>query len=267
MHIRKVTSLDTVVHLAARRLEAATSSGQVCEPVRDLLGSTDIALAYRVQNQINANRVARGSTIIGRKVGLTSAAVQNQLGVNQPDFGVLFDDMQCSDGGTVPMTRLLQPRAEAEIAFILSTDLSAGNLDVDQVRAAVAFAVPALEIVDSRVRNWNIEITDTVADNASSGMFVLGANRMTLDEFVPRDVAMTLTVDGHDVSAGTGADCLGDPIAALAWLARTACAVGSPLRAGDVVLSGALGPMVAVGSGRTVRAELSCLGNVSATFA
>ena len=204
---------------------------------------------------------------MGRKVGITSAAVQSQLGVNQPDFGVLFDDMQCTDGGTVPMTRLLQPRAEAEIAFVLSADLSGGNLDVDQVRAAVAFASPALEIVDSRVRDWDIHITDTVADNASSGMFVLGASRMTLDDFVPRDVVMTLSVDGKGVSTGIGADCLGDPIAALAWLARTARANGSPLRAGDVVLSGALGPMVAVEPGCTVRAELSCLGNVSATFA
>jgi 2-keto-4-pentenoate hydratase len=261
-----VTATDDSVRFAAQRLQEAAVSGTPCEPVRDLLGSSDLRLAYRVQQRLTEQRVAGGARIVGRKIGLTSAAVQQQLGVDQPDFGVLFDDMQCGQDDVVPCARLLQPKAEGEIAFVLSRDLDDDAMDVDWVREAVAYAVAALEIVDSRVRDWDIRITDTIADNGSSGMFVLGSKEVKLDDFEPADVEMSLSKDGVVASTGTGEACLGDPLVAFAWLARTAREYGSPLRAGDVVLSGALGPMVPVKAGSRVSADFTSLGSVSATF-
>jgi 2-keto-4-pentenoate hydratase len=266
MTVQQTSTRTDLVARAVNRLQAAAATGQPCQPVRDLLGPSDITLAYAVQETLTRHRLAGGATIVGRKIGLTSPAVQAQLGVDQPDFGVLFDDMDVSSYPEVPSGRLLQPKAEAEIAFILSADLAEGDLDVDQVRVAVDYAVAALEIVDSRVAGWDIRITDTVADNASGGLFVLGTRRMTLAEFAPLEVTMSMTKDGQVVSEGTGAACLGDPLIALSWLARTARELGAPLRAGDVVLSGALGPMVAVEPGSSITATISSLGEVSVTF-
>ena len=251
---------------AADRLIEATRSSTPCGPVRDLLGETDIDLAYAVQQQLTDRRLAEGARIVGRKIGLTSPAVQQQLGVDRPDFGVLFEDMDVTALDEVPSERLLQPKAEAEIAFILSADLDSDDLDLATVRAAVGHAVAALEIVDSRVAGWDIKITDTVADNASSGLYVLGSQTLTLDEFEPIDATMRMYVDDELVSEGNGAACLGDPLNALLWLARTAREFGQPLRAGQVVLSGALGPMVPAPPGVTVRAEISSLGTVTARF-
>lgn len=259
---------DTAIARAAERLRVAGRSASPAPPVRDLLGDSDIALAYEVQHVLTADRLAGGATIVGRKVGLTSAAVQQQLGVDQPDFGVLFDDMQVADGGTVDSARLLAPKAEAEIAFMLKADLGPDPASIDRAAAiaAVDYAVAALEIVDSRVADWDIRITDTVADNASSGMYVLGNHRVALSEFAPVAVTMALHKDGELVSSGDGAACLGDPLNALLWLARTAAAYGAPLRGGDVVLSGALGPMVVAARGAEFVADLSTLGRVSVTF-
>ncbi|MCS7476792.1 2-keto-4-pentenoate hydratase [Umezawaea endophytica] len=251
---------------AARRLLTAAETGTPCPPVRDVIGATDVDAAYAVQERLTAARVAGGATIVGRKVGLTSPAVQAQLGVDRPDFGVLFDDMDATGDGRIRAGRLLQPRIEAEVAFVLGADLADGDLGPDQVRAAVAYAVASLEIVDSRVAGWDITFGDTVADNASSGMFVLGADRVPLADFSPVAVEMEMALNGRVVSTGTGAACLGDPLAALAWLAHAARDHGRPLLAGQVVLSGALGPMVPVAAGDTVEATLTGLGKVGVTF-
>ena len=197
-------------------------------------------------------RLAAGATVVGRKIGLTSPAVQQQLGVDQPDFGILFDDMAYPDGATLPVDAVLQPRVEAEVAFVLKADLADGPLDAAQVRAAVDYAVAALEVCGSRIAGWDISFGDTVADNASAGAYVLGTERKTLEEFVPRDVEMSMAIDGDEVSTGNGAACLGDPINALVWLARQARDLGEPLRAGQVVLSGALGPMRPIEPGAQV---------------
>src|SRR3954454_13745752 len=251
---------------AVDRLERAAHTRVPCDPVRDLIGADDINLAYAVQRQLTERRLAEGARIVGRKIGLTSPAVQRQLRVDRPDFGVLFADMDVSDFPEVPSKRLLQPKTEAEVAFVLSDDLADGPLDVAQVRAAVAYATAALEIVDSRIAGWDISFGDTVADNASSGLFVLGERQLTLDEFEPVEVEMTLQLNDEQVSTGNGAACLGDPLIALSWLARTARDLGDPLRAGQVILSGALGPMVATPPGSVVVADLGPLGTVSATF-
>ncbi|MFD0469420.1 2-keto-4-pentenoate hydratase [Nonomuraea thailandensis] len=251
---------------AVERLTGAAASGVPCAPVRDLIGPDDLAAAYAVQAALTEGRLAAGARIVGRKIGLTSEAVQRQLGVDQPDLGVLFDDMAYADGDTIPAGRVLQPRAEAEIAFVLRSDLAGGPLDAPQVRDAIEYGVAALEICGSRIAGWDITFGDTVADNASSGAYVLGRRRHALDAFEPKDVVMSMSVNGEEVSTGTGAACLGDPIEALVWLARTAYELGEPLRAGQVVLSGALGPMRPVSAGDTVTATLSGLGTVTARF-
>ncbi|WP_327348455.1 2-keto-4-pentenoate hydratase [Streptomyces europaeiscabiei] len=251
---------------AVARLAAAAQEGRPVAPVRDLLGVHDLDAAYAVQQELTRRRRAGGAVVVGRKIGLTSPAVQRQLGVDQPDFGVLFADMNVSAEVEVPSERLLQPKAEAEIAFVLGKDLADGDLDQERVRGAVEYAVAAIEIVDSRIAAWDITITDTVADNASSGLFVLAEHRLTLDEFEPRETPMRMYADDTLVSEGNGTACLGDPLNALAWLARTARAYGEPLRAGQIVLSGALGPMVPAPPGTRIRAEIGSLGQVGAAF-
>ncbi|MEU6012096.1 fumarylacetoacetate hydrolase family protein [Streptomyces sp. NPDC047453] len=248
---------------AAARLLKATATGVPCVPVRDLIGTSDTGAAYAVQQQVTAARLARGARVAGHKIGLTSPAVQHQLSVDQPDFGVLLDDMGYADGNTVPYASVLQPRVEAEIAFVLGADLAEGPLDLARVRAAVDHAVAALEICGSRIAGWDITLSDTVADNASAGAFVLGRERRSLAEFEPRTAVMEMSVDGRTVSDGTGADCLGDPLAAVLWLARTARDLGDPLRAGHVVLSGALGPMSPLAPGAQVTAVIGGLGTVT----
>jgi 2-keto-4-pentenoate hydratase len=231
-------------------------------PVREILGP-DLDSAYRVQaGLIDALEDVHGHRT-GRKVGLTSPAVQDQLGVDQPDFGVLLSGMETPDRGIIDSSRLVAPRVEAEVAFVLARDID--DADPQHVRSAVDYAVAALEIVDSRIEEWDISIIDTVADNASSAGYVLGATRLRLNEFEPREVTMQLMVDGQAASAGSGAACLGDPLNALVWVAETALRLGDPLRAGEVVLSGALGPMVPVGPGSTYQAQIGPLGSVSVT--
>ncbi|MFE3000226.1 2-keto-4-pentenoate hydratase [Nocardia sp. NPDC059246] len=254
-----MTSIAThpsAVLIAAERLSAATRTGVPVPAVRDLIGPDDVELAYAVQRIGTSRRVESGARIVGRKIGLTSPAVQQQLGVNQPDFGVLFDDMNVSETPAPHRPRLLQPKVEAELAFVLGADLDLDQLDALTVRGAVAYAVPAVEIVDSRIADWDISFADTVADNASSGWFALGSDRLSLDEFDPWEVEMTMAIDGEIVSTGTGSACLGDPLNALAWLARTAREFGDPLRAGEIVLSGALGPMAPLRPGARVHSEL-----------
>ncbi len=256
----------SVVRTAADRLRTAARTGVPCAPVRDLLGTDDVDLAYEVQRELTAARSADGRRVVGRKIGLTSPAVQQQLGVDQPDVGALFDDMACDPNVPIPVQRLLQPKIEAEIAFVLARDLDDPGTTPATAAFAVDHAVAALEIVDSRIANWDITITDTVADNASSGLFVLGREPRPLDSFVPREVTMTMWADDAVVSNGRGDACLGDPLAALAWLARTLVRAGDPLQRGDIVLSGALGPMVPVRAGTRVRAWLQPIGEVTATF-
>ncbi len=258
-------SQQAAIEEAADRLLEAYATRRPADPIRALIGDSNIGAAYDVQQRVIASRVRGGATVVGRKIGITSEAVMRQVGVDQPDFGVLLDDMQYADGEVIPFETLLQPRAEVEVAFVLDADIVSDG-GRDGLRAAVAYALPAIEIVDSRVRDWDITIADTVGDNASSGAFVLGNARLGLDEFEPKDVTMSLTGDGEELSFGVGAACLGDPLNALAWLARTALEVGSPLRAGDIILSGALGPLAPIKPGQTLTATITSLGTVTARF-
>jgi 2-keto-4-pentenoate hydratase len=261
-----MTLTTTTLREAADRLMAAADAPRQCDPVRELLGERDIAAAYSVQRLLTENSLARGRRIVGHKIGLTSPAVQRQLGVDQPDSGVLFADMQVANGTTIPSGKLLQPKVEAEVAFILVEDLD-GDLSESRIRAAAGVAVPAIEVVDSRVRDWSISIVDTIADNGSSALFVLGSEVVAAADLDFASRTMQLTQDGAVASTGRGSDCLGSPLNALRWLARTARDNGSPLRAGHIVLSGALGPMVPVRPGSTYTAQIDKIGSVEVSFA
>lgn len=227
---------------------------------------TDADLAYEIQAINTSSWISSGRRITGRKIGLTAKAVQAQLGVDQPDYGVLFADMAIADGGLLRSHQVLQPKAEAEIAFILSADLPGTDITRDQVVEAVGTVVAAIEIVDSRIADWKITFADTVADNGSSAFYVLGRDHRGLPGLDLWTCGMALEVNGEVASLGAGAACLGHPLNAVTWLAQTLAKRGEPLRAGDVVLTGALGPMVALKLGDHVKATIGGLGTVSFTY-
>ncbi|KDQ71241.1 2-keto-4-pentenoate hydratase [Streptomyces halstedii] len=260
------TGTDGRIATAAALLTTAALTRTPCAPVRQHLGPTDIDAAYEVQRRVAAARTASGARRVGAKIGLTAPVVQQQFGVYQPDFGVLFDDMTYAHGEPLPLGGFLQPRAEGEIAFVLGRDLDLPGATVADVLRATEFVLPAVEIVDSRIADWDLTITDTVADNASSGAVVLGTTPYTLDARDLSRVGMTLHRDGEPVSFGAGHACLGSPVVAVAWLAREMARREQPLRAGDVVMSGALGPMVPIGGPGRFRLELDGLGEVEAVI-
>lgn len=249
----------------ARRLRDAYSRGAV-PPLRDGLDPFDADGAYAVQTINTRFWEAQGRRIVGRKAGLTAKAVQTQLGVDQPDFGVLFDDMAVADGGTLDPARALQPKAEAEIAFVLGKDLPDPQTTPDMVADAVATVHAAIEIVDSRIADWKITFADTVADNGSSAFFVLADIGLPLAGLDLEGAAMEMMINGETASTGIGAAALGNPLNAAAWLAGTLASRGEPLKAGDIVLAGALGPMVALNPGDHVRALIGGLGEASFTY-
>lgn len=251
---------------AARRLIEAEAARTPCEPIRDLLPGGTIDDGYLVQQRV-LELTRAGSRRVGRKIGLTSPAVQQQMGVGSPDFGALYADMAYGDASPIPADRLLQPRVEAEVAFVLGRDLHERPVAISDVLRSVDFVVPAIEVVDSRIRDWDISIVDTVGDNASSGLFVLGgAPRRLTDVDDLRDVAMELTCQGAVLSSGTGAACLGHPVNAVVWLANAVASRGEPLQAGEVILSGSLGPLVPVERGQVYEATFTGLGAVRAHF-
>ena len=257
---------DTQLQEAAASLREAARTGQWVAPLRETYPGLDADAAYAIQKINTDQRLAQGRRIVGRKIGLTAKAVQAQLGVDQPDFGILFDDMGYGDGEPVPANVLQQPKIEAEIAFVMGRDIDAEMPSMVDVMRSIEYALPAMEIVGSRVDKWNIRFVDTVADNASSGAYVLGSSPRKLSEFDLRMCGMAMTLKGEPVSVGAGAACLGNPLNAVLWLARTMARVGSPMRAGDLVLSGALGPMAAVKPGDIFETRINGLGTVKAVF-
>ncbi|MGR7003269.1 2-keto-4-pentenoate hydratase [Yinghuangia aomiensis] len=253
------------VEAAARRLADAERTGVPCAPVRDLVTTAEDA--YAVQEHLTRARLAEGRRLVGRKIGLTSRAVQQKLGVDTPDFGMLYADMAVPDGSEIPVGAVLQPRVETEVALVLDRDLTHERHTVADLVRATAFALPAIEVAGSRIRDWDITLADTVADNASSGMYVLGSRPVALADVDLRLAGMVLDRRGAQVSVGAGAACLGHPLNAALWLADMLVRVGRPLRAGDTVLTGALGPMVAAVPGDVFEARVDGLGDVRVAFA
>lgn len=257
---------EAVIAEAAAQLFEAAQTGVPCIPVRSLIGEHDVDAAYAVQDFNTHRALAAGRRLVGRKIGLTSRAVQQQLGVNQPDFGMLFADMAVGEDTPIPAGMVLQPKIEAELALILAADLDDKQPIMADLLNSIAYVVPALEIVGSRINNWDIRIADTIADNASSGLYVLGGPARRIDGLDLRNASMTMRRGADTVSTGSGVACLGHPLNAAVWLAREVALRGRPLRRGDVVLTGALGPMVTVQPGDRFEAEISGFGMVSAVF-
>ena len=252
---------------AAEQIRRAYETGNACEPIRGLLPELDLNAAYEVQ-KLNTDFWVKhqGRRPIGCKIGITSAAVQQQLGVDQPDFGMLYADMAVADGEEVEVDAVLQPKVEGEVALVLDKDLTVEQPTIADLISAIGYALPAIEIVGSRIKDWNINIVDTIADNASSGLFVLGNEPRKLQGLDLRMCGMVMERRGDQVSVGAGLACLGHPLNAALWLAKTMVAHGSPLQAGDVILSGALGPMVTIAPGDVIETRISGLGSVRAAF-
>lgn len=254
------------IHAAALALRAARVSGSPIPPISSTYGIVTIDDAYAVAAVNTAARAKAGARISGKKIGLTSRAVQRQLGVDQPDFGVLFSDMEFLSGATLPTERLIQPRVEGEIAFVVGRDGTRGATPSwGEFLNSLRYAVPALEIVDSAVADWKITISDTVADNGSAALYVVGEQPVPITAPLA-DITMRLRVNGRTVSEGMGSACLDHPLRAAFWLARRMAEHGDTLRAGEIILSGALGPMVPVQKGDAVEADFGAFGRVGCRF-
>jgi len=248
-------------------LRGAAEAGEPTAPLTEAFPGLSIEDAYAIQLRSTERRLAAGASVIGHKVGLTSIAMQQMLGVNEPDYGVIFDDMLYADGDTAPFSRFLQPRVEIEIAFRLSSPLAGPGITRDQVLTATEAVAPAIEIIDSRIADWKITLADTIADNASSAAIVLG-------DWVPVEtlpdlaaVAATLSLNGSEAATGRGSDVLGNPAEAVAWLGNKLASFGTGLQIGDLIMPGSCTKALSVAVGDTVAATFEGLGAVTVSFA
>lgn len=255
---------DGTVATLAGRLAVAEATVRSIHP---LTATRELTLtdAYAIQSVNTERRLAAGETVAGHKVGLTSLAMQQQLGVDQPDFGVIFGSMVVDSGGALAQSELIDGKVEAEVAFVLGSDLVTAGLTEEEVRAAISGVSIALEIIDSRITDWKIQLADTIADNASSARIVTGPPVPPSAELLESllDDVITLTVDDVEVGQGPGSAVLGDPVRALHWLATTLIELGGGLRAGEAVLAGAVHAAVPLAPGTLVRATSARLGDVA----
>lgn len=258
-----MTTASPALNQAAAAIAEARVSRRPIARISETYGISNLDDAYAVADINNRAHQARGHRVVGLKVGLTSRAVQQQLGVDQPDFGLLFDDMEYLDGDDIPMSRLIAPKAEAEVAFVVGRDVPGQAPTYAEFLSCLSHALPAIEFVDSVIADWKITLVDTVADNASSALYVLGNQPVDIGRLSLESLGMDMRKNGQSSSVGSGAACLGHPLRAAFWLARTMAARGQGLRSGQVILSGALGPMVPVTTGDVLQARIGELGEVS----
>ncbi|KRB81018.1 2-oxopent-4-enoate hydratase [Noviherbaspirillum sp. Root189] len=256
----------TLINALGDELYQALTTRATIEPLTNRYADMTIENAYHIQQRMIERRIQAGEKIIGKKIGVTSAAVMNMLGVYQPDFGYMLDGMIYNEGESIDIASLIQPKAEGEIAFVLKKDLMGPGISNADVLAATECVMPCFEIVDSRIRDWKIKICDTVADNASCGVFVLGDQAVD-----PRKVdlslcGMVLEKNGEIIATGAGAAALGSPVNAMTWLANTMGRLGIPLKAGEVILSGALAAMFPAKAGDNFRVSIGGLGSCSVRF-
>lgn len=258
---------DKTISRIADKLDVALRSAiPMGEPVTVMAPELGIDDAYAIQLRNVRKALAGGLCITGKKIGLTSLAMQNMFGVNEPDYGHLMADMEIKDG-CVRRDDLLQPRVEGEVAFVLKRDIVGPDVTIEQVLAATDYVTSAIEIVDSRIRDWKIKLIDTVSDNASSCRYVLGKEKISPSEVVLPEIKMSLYKNGEMVSEGSGADVLGHPAMCVAWLANKLLRYGVTLKAGEVVLSGALSAAAAAEKGDAFEARFSApLGVVPVKF-
>lgn len=245
----------------------ALRAGRVLEPLSTRHPDMSIEHAYAVQQRMIARRLADGEHVVGKKIGVTSKAVMDMLGVYQPDFGWLLSGMVFDDGCTIERASLIQPKAEGEIAFVLRHRLQGPGVSAADVLVATECVMPCFEIVDSRIRDWKIRIQDTVADNASCGVFVLGDRAVSPREVDLYSCGMVLERNGEVFATGAGAAALGSPLHAVAWLANTLGGLGIALEPGEVILSGALAAMAPIAAGDQFRVSIGGLGSCAVRFA
>ncbi|UCV24290.1 2-oxopent-4-enoate hydratase [Ferribacterium limneticum] len=244
----------------------ALVAGKTVSPLTSRGFDITIEDAYYIQQRMLSRRLENGEKVIGKKIGVTSKPVMNLLGVHQPDFGYLLDGMVYNEGESIEMSSLIQPKAEGEIAFLLKKDLQGPGVTAADVLAATEGVMACFEIVDSRITDWKIKIQDTVADNASCGVFVLGDQLVDISNIDLGLCGMVLEKNGEIVVTGAGAATMGHPVTAMVWLANTLGKLGIALKAGDIVLSGAMGAMVPVVKGDNLRMTIGGLGGCSVRF-
>ncbi len=258
-------SQDLIQHYGDELYHALTTRTPIA-PLSSRGPAFSLEDAYRVQQRFIERRLQAGESVIGKKIGLTSRAVMNMLGVDQPDFGQLLSGMLYNDGESVPVSSLIAPRAEGEIAFVLKRDLIGPGLTAADVLAATEGVMACFEVVDSRIADWKIQIQDTVADNASCGVFVLGNQLVSPRGLDLSLVGMALEKNGELVATGAGAASLGHPVNAMVWLANKLGSLGIPLKAGEVILSGSLAALVPVKAGDSLHMSLGGLGSCTVRF-
>ncbi|MBK5458097.1 fumarylacetoacetate hydrolase family protein [Peribacillus sp. TH16] len=258
--------MSLILEALADKLIEAERSKQPLDPLTQQYPELSVTDAYQIQIKVMEKKRTEGRWVIGKKVGLTSVAMQKMLGVNEPDYGHLLDDMEVKDGEKVKISDMISPKVEAEIGFILGQDLVGPNVTYLDVLMATKYVVPTIEIIDSRITDWKIQLIDTVADNGSSAKVVVGNKRSTIDGLDLRSVGMALYNNEELVATGSGAAALGHPAQAIAWLANKLHEFGIQLKAGELILPGALSGALTVKQGDTISAHFGPLGSVSVAF-
>lgn len=250
----------------AKKLVIAEEKKQTMLALTDADASLTVEDAYQIQLETVKIKLAQGKKVIGKKVGLTSTAMQKMLGVNEPDYGHLLNDMVVESGAAVSIDSLISPKIEAEIGFILEEDLEGPNLTYLDVLMATRFIVPTLEIIDSRVADWKIKLVDTVADNGSSAKVVIGEKMSKLNGIDLRTNSMVLFKNNEQMATGAGAAALGHPAHAIAWLGNKLHEFGMALKKDEIILPGALSGAISVSAGDMIEAKFGALGSVSVHF-
>ncbi|MCM3091568.1 MULTISPECIES: 2-keto-4-pentenoate hydratase [unclassified Cytobacillus] len=258
--------MNLLLNQIVEELLEAELKKQALTPLTQKYSNLDVRDAYHIQLGVINKKIKSGRKVVGKKVGLTSISMQQMLGVDEPDYGHLLDDMKVSSGGNVKVNDLLSPKVEAEIGFILGEDLKGPKVTWVDVLMATKYLTPTLEIIDTRIADWNIQLIDTVADNGSSAKFVIGEQLTEINGMDLRSIGMTLYKNGELISTGSGAAALGHPAHAIAWLANKLYEFDIPLKAGELILPGALSGAITAKEGDTVSAHFGRLGSVSVTF-
>ncbi|MEZ2389127.1 2-keto-4-pentenoate hydratase [bacterium RCC_150] len=256
---------DVLLRLADELL-AATETLEPVAPLRTRLEGMTLQDAYDIQNAQLQYHLNRGRVLCGRKIGLTSLAMQQQLGVDSPDFGYFFEDMVHHEGARIPVSRFIQPKVEPEFGFVLKSRLQGPGITLEQAAAAIGAVYPAIEIIDSRITDWNIKLVDTVADNASCGAIAVGTHPLEVNPATLLDIECSLVIDGQVLGTGTGADVMGNPLAPLAWLANVLGDQGVALEAGQLILPGSFTKAEPVTAGSTATADFGTLGRLTIHF-
>lgn len=248
------------------QLHQAWENASQIPPITDSVPKITVEEAYQIQLKLMAKRIAEGEAVVGKKIGITAKVVMKMLGVDQPDFGHLMSGMEFQESQILPFNKFCQPKGEGEIAFLLKKDLTGPGITRDQIIEATECVMPAFEIVDSRIQDWNIKIQDTIADNASAGAFVIGSSRTSLKGLDLATCGMVLKKNGEIIGTGNGAATLDHPLNAVGWLANTLGSLGMSLKAGEIILSGSLSVMFPIQSGDSLEMEIEGVGKTMCHF-